>query len=716
MSMRTPDRVLHSFIGFLILGLLLSACGAPPAEPASAPEPNAAASAEPAADTAPVATGSCPAVTVADPAGLQWPYPYQFELADFQDQAGCELSFQENPAIDELNARIGGNPAELPPVAERLPTEPLVIAPYAAIGNYGGVLDGLSNATEAGTSDLLSVRHVSLVRYADDLQTVVPFVAKSWQWNDDYTELTMQLRPGHKWSDGRPFTAEDIAFWYNDLILNENIYPETPSRWLFNGEPMQIEVLDPTTVKFAFPVPTPGILNRFAVDYGQTFQPKHFLSQFHLDYNPDADRLAEERGMENWAELLNEYYGASDWKDVPSPLIDGSDTMVLPTLESHILVTETPEGRKLVANPFYFVVDTAGNQLPYINELNEEYVPDTELRLLRVTNGQVDYKTQSIALPDYPLLKENEGNGNYTAALAPGLGVNVFYSFNTTHKDAAMREIFNDLRFRQAMSLAINRDEINEIIYLGQGEPQQSVPADPNTVSFVTAEHLNHYIEYTPDQAEALLDEIGMVDSNGDGFREQPDGTPFAIQIQYSNQAAPVRLHELVKGYWEAVGIQIEIKEVTSDEYRAQGNNNDLDVTVWVNDGTSAPLISQDVTMMVPPFGDFFNPGTGFEWANWYSSDGAGGIEPPEDIKTLYELTNEFIQYPLGSEESNRVGGEIVDIHVNNLWKIGIVGNVVDPYIRHNNLGNFKEFTAKTYDYYWAYPYRPFQWYLQDGE
>ncbi|NJN18461.1 MAG: ABC transporter substrate-binding protein [Oscillochloris sp.] len=718
MSTRTPGRTLRAIPGLLIAGLLIAACASAPAvEPTTVPAavstsaPVADATAEPAAATA----SGCPAATVASPAGLNWAFPYQVELSDFEQQAGCTLSFNENPQISTLNARIGGNPSSLPAVAERLPNEPLVIAPYDEIGVYGGTLDGLSNATEAGTSDMLSLRHVSLVRYADDLQTIVPFVAKNWQWNSDYTELTMELRAGHKWSDGQPFSADDIVFWYNDLILNENIYPETPSRWLFNGEPMGVEAVSPTTVKFSFSVPTPGILNRFAVDYGQTFQPRHFLSQFHIDHNPDADTQAREKGFENWAEWLNNYYGASDWKDVPSPLIDGSDSTVVPTLEAFIVVEETAEGRKLVANPYFFVVDTAGNQLPYINELNEQYVPDKELRLLRVTNGQVDYKTQSILLEDYPLLKENEATGNYVAELAPGLGVNVFYAFNTTHKDPTMRAIFNDLRFRQAMSIALDRDEINEIVYLGQGTPQQSVPADPNTVNFVTDEQLNAFIGFDAGQAGSLLDAMGMVDTDGDTFREKPDGTPFGIQIQFSNQAAPVRLHELVKGYWEAVGIKVETKEVTSDEYRAQANNNDLDVTVWVNDGTSAPLISQDVTMMVPPFGDFFNPGTGFEWANWIASDGAEGSEPPEDVKKLYELTSEFIRYPLGTAESDRLGAEIVDIHVNNLWKIGIVGNVVDPYVHHNNLGNFKPFTAKTYDYYWAYPYRPFQWYLKDG-
>ena len=180
-------------------------------------------------------SADCPPVTVKDMQGMSSAYPHQFELAEFQAAGGCTVSFQENPSIAELNGKISGNPATLPAVADRLPAEPLVTAPFDEIGSYGGVLRGLSKATESGTSDLLSIRHVNFVRYSDDLKTVVPNIAKAWTWNDDFTVLTVTLRKGHKWSDGASFTAEDVVFWYEDLILNDQIYPETPSalalRW-----------------------------------------------------------------------------------------------------------------------------------------------------------------------------------------------------------------------------------------------------------------------------------------------------------------------------------------------------------------------------------------------------------------------------------------------------------------------------------------------------
>jgi peptide/nickel transport system substrate-binding protein len=653
------------------------------------------------------------AVTASDMQGFKSRFPYQFELEAFEKQCDCKLTFSENPAIDQMNTRITGNPAQLPPVEKRLPEEPLVIAPYQEIGKYGGVLKGLSKGTESGTSDLLSIRHVNLVRYHDDLQTIVPNVAKGWKWSDDYTELTVYLRKGHKWSDGHPFTAEDIVFWYDDLILNKAVYEKTPDRWLFAGKPMKVAALDPTTVQFSFPVPTPGILNRFAVDYGQPFQPKHFLKTFMKKYNPEADELAREKGLKNSAELLSKYYGGSDWKDVPTPLLSGFDTRVVPTLESHIVVEDTATGRHMVANPYFHMVDTAGNQLPYINEIDEEYVKDKEVQNLKITNGEVTFKQQAVFIEDFPLLKENESRGNYQVDLAPALGENVFYAFNTTVKDPVLQSIFNDLRFRQAMSLALNREEINEIVFLGQGRPMQSMPAEPATVSFVTDANKNAFIDYDPNKAKSLLKAVGLKDANDDGVLERPDGKPFVIRLIYANQGAPVKLHELVRDYWADIGIRIDLKEVSSDEYRAAANNNDLEVTTWKNDGVSGPTISQDFTTFVPPFGDYFNPGNGFAWAAWKTSGGKEGIEPPADVKQLYDLAEKFIQHPMGTPASNRIGRQIMDIHVQNLWKIGTVGEIVNPVVHRNDLGNYNTFKAKTYDYYWTYPYRSFQWYLK---
>jgi peptide/nickel transport system substrate-binding protein len=659
-----------------------------------------------------VFASGCPAMTVANEQGIKGRFLQQFELSEFEKLTNCKLSFSENPEIAQLNALIGGNP-KLKQIQDRLPNEPLVWMPYHEIGKYGGTFYGLSNSTESGTSDLLSMRHVHFARYSDNLKSVVPNVAKSLTFNDDYTILTIKLRKGHRWSDGAPFTSEDVLFWYYDVTLNKEIYPKTSDRWLFNGKPILMKAADATTVVMRFPVPAPGIINRFAVNYQQPFLPKHFYGKFHIKYNSKANELAKEKGLKNWVELFNKYYRASDWKDVPSPLLDGFDSVVAPTLESHILVKETSKGRVLVANPYYHIVDTAGNQLPYISKIDERYVPDKEVRNLKITNGEVTYKQQSIFLSDYPLYKENEKNGNYQVDIVPAVGENVFYSFNVNHKDPKLRAVFADLRFRQAMSIALDRNEINELVYLGTGKPEQSVPAYPSTVSFVTKEHLNSFIQYNPKLANKLLDEMGLVDKNEDGLRDFPDGSPLVIRLQYANLCGPVKTHELAAGYWRNVGIRVDLKEVSTDEYRSMGNNNEADITTYLNNWTAGPSISENTQMFYPPFGYPMNPGTGYLWAIWMDTEGKKGLEPPADVKKLYALSDQWLQLPVDTPESNAIGKEIVDIHVRNLWKIGIIGEVKSPVIHHNTLGNFPKFTAVGTDYFRAYPFRSPQWYIK---
>ncbi|MCY4139101.1 MAG: ABC transporter substrate-binding protein [Rhodobacteraceae bacterium] len=313
-----------------------------------------------------MAVADCPPVTADDPMGVpQGKYAHQYELSEFETLANCKLSFSENPDIAALNSRIRGNP-ELPPLSERLPEEPLVMAPYHSIGKYGGTFNGMSNATEAGTADFLNIRHVNLVRLGDDNVSIVPDIAKDYEWNDDFTQLTFYLRKGHRWSDGAPFTADDVKFWYDNLALDSKVLPNPTDYTLVAGERMTVDVIDPQTVRFNLPAPKPGLLVHFATSWAQGFQPKHFLGRYHPDINPDADKLAQEAGFENGLAVIKAYWGNTDWTDSPSALLSAPDRVanlpadVVPTLESHIYISDTVEGRHLVANPYFHIVDTAG--------------------------------------------------------------------------------------------------------------------------------------------------------------------------------------------------------------------------------------------------------------------------------------------------------------------------------------------------------------------
>lgn len=658
--------------------------------------------------------GECPAVTAADALAAKAAFPAQFELSEFQKLADCTLTFSENPDIAALNARIAGNPKALPPVAERLPAEPLVLAPYSEIGTYGGVLHGMSNATEAGTSDLLSVRHVNLVRFSDDLVTVVPNVAKSWKWNDDFTELTFTLRKGHKWSDGEPFTAQDIAFWYNDMVRNPKVVEKPRDVWSAGGEPIEVEAIDEETVVFKMKAPKPGLLSTFATDFAQPFQPKHVLSKFLPKYNPDADKLAKEIGLESGYDVVRFYYNGSDWKDVPSPLFKDAQKAaklahaVLPTLESHIVVKDTTEDRVVVANPYFFMVDTAGHQLPYIDEVSESYVPDNEVKILKMVNGEIDYKAQSVTLPDAPTLLDGQKKGNYTVELRPQIGMPVF-SFNVTDNDEEKRALFGNRNFRLAMSYAINRDEINAVAFFDLGTPRQYLAFDP-VPAFATEAQVKFAAAFDPERAGKMLDEVGLVDKDGDGFRDLPSGRKLTLNLQFSTQGLSTAVAELVAQQWSNVGVQTTIKEVTSDEYRAAQSANELDVTAWTK-GQPIPVIQGDNKLWVPPFGDYFGQRTAMLWTQWIDSKGKEGLEPPAWVSEMKAKIGEWQQYAPGSEKSNEIGRQLIQMQEDSFLFIGTV-QAPNPIYHANRLKNFVTPKTWSYEYYRVYPYRPQQWFL----
>ena len=657
----------------------------------------------------------CPAVTVADSKGVAaGKYPQQYELSEFESLANCKLSFSNNPEAAAMNKRIRGNPG-LPSLANRLPEEPLVVAPYHSIGKYGGTFDMISNATEAGTSDFLAVRHVNLVRFSDDLQTIVPNVAKGWEWNDDFTQLTFFLRKGHKWSDGAPFGAKDVKYWYDNISLNPKIIEKPKDYTLVGGERMTLDVLDPQTIRFNLPAPKPGLLAHFANSYAQGFQPKHFLGKWDPELNPEADAMAQEAGYENGYAVLMNYFG-SDWTDTPTPMLSNPDKVAnlpansMPTLESHMLISESTEGRHLVSNPYFHQVDTAGNQLPYVSEQDEIFVNEDEVRLLKLVNAEVDFKAQSLQLSTAPLLLENQEKGDYSVDLRPEVTILTF-GINMTHEDLEKRKVFADLRFRQAMSVAMNRNEMNEVAFFGMGTPKQYV-GFTDSPPFIEEKWKQSYAQFDPKLANKLLDEMGLKDVDGDGYRELLNGEKLVINIQFSVQGAPAALVELTGQHWAAVGIETTVKEVTPDEFRSAQSANKLDVTMWRN-GQPLAIVLGTNQIWVPPYHDYFTVRTNMLWAEWIDSNGASGVEPPDYAKQMMKDINAFQSAPVGTPESDKVGARLVENLVENLLFIGTVQTPAPIYHR-NVVKNFTEYTTHSFEYYRSYPYRPTQWWLDE--
>ncbi len=635
--------------------------------------------------------------TVKSPAGVKTKYPFQVELLSFEKHLGKKLRFKGNPLFHE--EVVSGF---LKPVEKRLPKEPLVVFPNEQIGQYGGTLRGMALSYESGTSEILSWRQANFVRFSDDSRTIVPNVAKSWKWSGDYTSITFNLRKGHKWSDGAPFTADDVAFYLNDIILNKALHKNTPIPWRdFNP---QVEKINNETVVFYFSRPFISLLSFLGGNgsYYDPFAPKHFLKQFHIKYNPDADKLARSKGFEDWTKLFKAHW--NKWKDA---VVNKASGLEVPTLESHVLFTAPNEKERVfIANPYYFKVDTAGNQLPYIDYHKERFI-EKKYWVQEIIEGRVDQKSQNIQLHAYSELKDNRQKGDYKLQTPTG-GSHYGILFNKTHDDSIKRKIYASPEFNWAISLAINRDEINETLFLGLCKPQQAVPLNSE---FVTNDDKLFMIEYNPDKANIYLDKMGLK-KRKDGFRLGPDGKPFSVFWEYSLQyVGSHKFVQLIVGYFNDIGIKMVVKELSTKELRVKQHANDTDITnEWVSPFEHTVFASP--VIFAPPYGTS-HPIIDIPWWEWKESKGIQGEEPPLWVKNLWELGDEFSTLIPGSEWYNAIGKQIVKVNLDNLSAIGILSDVPLITIVSNKLGNIPQWKINSYHYGYAYPYRADQWFFK---
>lgn len=607
------------------------------------------------------------------------------------------LAFNENPMFAEKVKK-----GELPPVEERLPKEPFVVTTYDEIGTYGGTLRGISISYESGTSEIMSWRHVNMVRFDDDCATIVPNVAKEWRWNDDFTEILFRLREGHRWSDGAPFTVDDVVFWMDDIILNNEIHKATPSPWGSVGS--SVEKIDDITVKFKFDKPFTGLLYYLGGggSYFVPWAPKHFFEQYHIKYNPNANEEAIKNGFENWVQQFTSYW--NKWKDA---IVSSAYGLEVPTLGSHILLKEpTTQRRVFVANPYYFKVDTAGNQLPYIDYHDERFL-HKGLWPLEIMNGNVDQKAQNMPLNIYPVLKEDEKKGGYTLQLPLGM-VGPTFIFNMTDKDPVLRKIYGDVRFRYAMSLAINRDEVNETLFLGLGTPEQALPQN---VPYVTEEDKKFMTEYDPARANKLLDEMGLK-KGPDGIRMRSDGKPLTILWEYTLQYVwSAEFPALIAEYWQNVGVNVLLKEVNTQLCREKQKANTLDITSeWM--APYEPSMISSPQLFVVPYASFW-PIMGTPWMDWKTSEGKSGEEPPSWVKRLWEIADEFKTTVPGLERYMELGKEMIALNFQNLVVIGTLGEIPLITVVNNRMGNVPKWKVNSTYYGYAYPYQADQWFIK---
>ena len=612
-------------------------------------------------------------------------------------------TFNEAPMLAELVAA-----GSLPPVAERLPPEPLVVTPTNAVGTYGGTFFGASMAPET-TSDFQLGMVTGLLRYSNDLSETYPEVAAGYEFNEDYTACTITLRQGIKWSDGEPFTANDMVFYFEAWQLDPEVMPTPAGQWRVGGEVIGVTMIDDYTVEFTFVVPNPAFsLVNFSGGPSEPWRARHYAEQFHLRYNPDAETLATDAGFDTW-----QLYFLNRIADTTYNY--GAQNPDLPVLGPWRPVSNDTQRQQYERNPYYFKVDTEGNQLPYVDYVTIDYAGDPEIMNLRAISGELSVAGLDLQLINYPVIRDGEESGDYTTTLVYSeRGSDVALAFNQEHQDPVLYELFRDVRFRQAMSLAINREEINEIVFLGQGTIRQATINE--TASFYKQEWGDHFAQYDPDQANALLDELGFPRDDG-GNRMRPDGEPLAFQLEYLPHEGPkTEVCDLVARHWTELGIQVQANLRERAYLLERINAQEQDCTGWHVDRQleRAAWTYRSGSKLSPGGNSIIT--YAYEWIQWFSSAGETGIEPPEEAKALAAVFNEWQVVPMGTPEFADLGIQVHDMVAELLYVIGVIGQAPQPVVVKNNVENV--FTGSEERIWWGaanwfwHTHNPEQWFL----
>lgn len=552
-------------------------------------------------------------------------------MAGAQALAGA---VSEAPMLAERVAK-----GELPPVAERVGAEPLVLKPHASTGRYGGVMRTALRGGGDHNAILRMVGAQGLVRWNLDMTDVLPNVAQAWEVSEDATTYTFRLREGMKWSDGTPFTAADVLFAANDLLLNPEFTPSTPGRYASGGKPMTVEALDATTVRVTFAEPYGRFLPELATPLGQhlTLYQKGYCSQFHPAHAgaEAVAALVAAGGHKDWPELMR-----ARCADIEIPARWNNPAR--PTLDPWVIVDGYGGGVTRVTmtrNPYFWQVDDAGQQLPYIDRLEFPVISDVETILLTAISGGLDLQMRHItAVANRPVLAENAARGGYEfVGLSPTSAAGSALWFNLTVKDDVKRAIFNDRRFRVAISHGIDRAEIIEAITLGQSEPYQvgPVPAHPLHNKQLSYQHLEHDAA----TANALLDEMGLTGRDGEGFRLMPDGKRLSILAEFpvSNPNFGDTL-ELIKRDLQEIGVDVQISGIERALFYDRAAKNDHEVHISIVPGGLNPFEELRAIVAEHPI----DSRQSLEWQKWYVSGGREGIEPSESMKKRMRLLDQW--------------------------------------------------------------------------
>ena len=603
--------------------------------------------------------------------------------------------YQEAPMLAALVAA-----GELPPVDERLPEIPSVADLVPEVGRYGGTLNVFS-VDERPWNDLTaeSVDNGSsnLLQFTPDGR-IIPDLALSYELADDAKSMTLALRKGTRWSDGEPFTADDILFVFEDM----HWHPEVETWAILSGVSRVIKI-DDYNVRYEMDEPYPVLevqLGAWPGSQWASFHPKHYLKKWHINHNPDANKVAKEEGFEDWTRAFHYHFWWRPKKDIEQP------TMMPWRFTSFTTTVRTYE-----RNPYYFQVDAEGKQLPYIDTIVSTLV-DRETYQLKAISGEADIAFRRTSVDNWSLYKQNESAGGYVVYGAPGvLSADVGLALNQNHEDPDLRALFQDIRFRRALSVAIDRDDLNKSVYLGLGTPLQATMLPSTT--FYKEEWGQAHAEYDPDEANRLLDEVGLSERDRDGFRIGPDGDALLITVEWSaTLSVPPAAFELIKEYWEDVGVKVGLRPMENALFSERGTGTDHAFRA-----RKMETVEEVAFYLEPNRAEV--GGLGFSWApTWelwlhakadvdsgkktladFADGKLPGEEPPQEMKDLQRWVDEVSTTRFGSPEFVALAQQIWDLHAKNLYIIGTVGLQPVPVLAKENLGNVRTTFPMAADY-----------------
>ncbi|MBX2999703.1 MAG: ABC transporter substrate-binding protein [Caldilineaceae bacterium] len=584
--------------------------------------------------------------------------------------AAAPSQYNEAPMLAELVAR-----GELPPVDERLPSNPLVMPITESIGNYGGTMRrGFSGVSDRWGPTKLQDR--GLVWYDANLN-MQPRMAESWELSDDATTWTFHLRPGTKWSDGAPFTANDVQWWWDNHETNTDIAPAVGGAWVSGTArtPMTVEVIDDNTFRFTFADPKPLLL--YSLGRSWPFAPGHYMSQFHLELTEDTAKLQADStaaGFNNWSE----YYIDRNWWYMNPERPSVGPWIAKNQLSTELFVMER--------NPYFFGVDPEGNQLPYVDTVNHRLFENPEVFNLRIINGEIDFQNRHVALGNFTLFKENEAAGDYQVVIGSSAG-HTAVQLNLTTKNERLREFFNVRDVRIALSLAVDRNALNELVFDGLLTPRQYSPLEKSPQAYPA--QANAYIEYDPARANELLDAAGYAEKNSEGMRVWP-GTNEAISFIIEGTSEPGTQGEdailQIVRYYQAVGVNAAYRYFERSLYTEHYESNEIEAAFWGGDRTVLPIAAPIIFTGEQPDRPW-----NAAWALWrLNPTNANGEEPPEG-HWMWDIWNTWDEIAVTADEGTRndLFRQILDIWARELPMIGYLGESPALVIVKNGFRNY---------------------------